>query len=113
MSTEFFTQVDLDAARRSAREYDAHVRDEADGVLLIDFAMLVDDMIRFMPEGIDGERKEGYIEAVRDLFIQVGASTMEQSLVDGSLVRSPSAMSVPASRVDRALERRKERGRSA
>lgn len=113
MSAEFFTQVDLDAAKRSAREHDARVRSETEGVMLIDFATLVDDMIRFMPEGIDGERREGYVEAVRDLFIQVSGSTMEHSLEDGSLAHSPQGASVPISRVDRALERRAERGRGA
>lgn len=113
MSGEFFTQPDLDAAKRAAREEDARLRNETSGVMLIDFATLVDDMIRFMPENIDGERREGYIEAVRDLFIQVDGSTMEQSVADGSLSHSPSAVSVPISRVDRALERRAERGRGA
>ena len=113
MSTEFFTQVDLDAAKRAAREEDARLRNEADGVILIDFATLVDGMIRFMPEGIDGDRKEGYVEAVRDLFIQVGGCTMEQSPTDGSLSRSLHEAPVPLSRVDSALERRAERGRGA
>lgn len=108
-----YTQVDLDAAKRSAREHDARVRSETEGVMLIDFGALVDDMIRFMPEGIDGERREGYVEAVRDLFLNVGACTMEQSATDGSLARSSNAVSVPLTRVDRALARRAERDRCA
>lgn len=113
MSAEFFTQVDLDAAKRAAREEDARLRNETGRVVLIDFATLVDDMIRFMPEGIDGERREGYIEAVRDLFCQVSGSTMEQSAEDGSLAHSARAVSVPLSGVDRARERRAEGGRGA
>lgn len=113
MNAEFYTKADLDEAKRSAREHDARVREAAGGVLLIDFASLVDDMVRFMPENLDGARRDGYIEAVRDLFLQVGSNTMEHSLTDGSLTRSPSGVSVPISRVDRALKRREENGRGA
>lgn len=113
MSNEFFTQVDLDAAKKSAREHDSRVRDERNGVMVIDFGCLVNDMIRFMPEGIDGEKREGYIEAVRDLCIQINGSALDQSTTDGSLSHAPNAVSVPMSMVDRALERRAERGNDA
>lgn len=112
MSTEFFTQVDIDAAKRLVREEDARARVEA-GAQIIRFATLVDDMIRFMPEGVSGEYRVGYVEAVRDLFLQIGGCTLEHSAEDGSLGHSPSRVSVPTSRVDDALERRAERGRGA
>lgn len=113
MSTEFFTQVDLDTAKQSAREHDAQVREDTEGVALIDLKCLANDLIRFMPEGIGGAKREGYIEAVKDLLIQVPGSTLRQSTADGSLEHSPTEVSVPLSVVDRALEQRTERGRGA
>lgn len=113
MSDECFTQADLDAAERAAREHDARVRADRGEVVLIDFGCLVGDMIRFMPEGLSEEREAGYVEAVRDLFVQIAASTLEQSATDGSLAHAPNQVSVPLSVVDRALERRAEGGRGA
>lgn len=101
---EIFTVVDLEAGKREAREHEKDVRRERMGVAIIDLATLTDDLVRFMPEDMDAQRRQGYIEAVKDMLLHAPANTLEHRGETRSLEHSPD-VSVPCERVDEALKR--------
>lgn len=101
---EFFTVVDLEVARRKAREQEKDIRRDRMGVAIIDLATLTDDLVRFMPDDMDASRRQGYIEAIKDMLLHAPANTLEHAGEARSLERS-SDVSVPFSRVDEALKR--------
>lgn len=101
---EIFTSVDLEAGKREAREQEKDVRRNYPGVAIINLANLADDLVRFMPEDMDAPRRQGYVEAIKDMLMQAPASMLEHVGETRSLERSPD-VSVPVSRVDDALKR--------
>jgi hypothetical protein len=97
----FFNEADIAAAKRDAQEQELLVRRERAAVVVIDMGSLVDDLIRFMPT-MEEARRDGYIEAVRDMLMMTPALALEHAGEDRAL-RPATVAPIPLERVDQAL----------
>lgn len=106
---EVFTRENLNSAVCATREYDSRLRDQTEGVALLELGALVTDMVHHMPKDTSRERAAGYVEAVRDLAMMAGLHALDHDPATGSLVRSPRPVVVPLSLIDQALAARDTR----
>lgn len=106
VSEETFTRKDLDSAARATREYDSRLRNQTEGVVLLELGALATDMVRHLPKDVSGERAAGYVEAVRDLALMAGFHALDHDPATGALARSPRPVVMPLSLIDQALAAR-------
>lgn len=88
------------------RASDESTRANAGAVAIIDVAVLVRDLVTFMPEFSTEPESKAYLEAIKDIGIQVNAAQLQHDKATGELRPGGRHLVLPSEMVDAAYRQR-------